>query len=79
MNEPSDPKHYRLIAFYKRVEQAIRKIDPHHILFLDGNMYGADFSKFTKEDALPNSVYAMHDYSKWVCRERTPRASADVT
>jgi hypothetical protein len=35
LNEPSDEQHTRLIAFYERVEKAIRKIDPNHILFLE--------------------------------------------
>lgn len=61
MNEPADSEQIRLVAFYKRVEQAIRKIDPDHILCLDGNTYSMDFSAF--ESVLPNSVYAIHDYS----------------
>lgn len=35
LNEPTDSEHTRLIAFYERVEKAIRAIDPHHILFLE--------------------------------------------
>jgi hypothetical protein len=35
LNEPTDSEHTRLIAFYQRVEKAIRAIDPHHILFLE--------------------------------------------
>ncbi|GFZ47072.1 hypothetical protein JCM24511_04814 [Saitozyma sp. JCM 24511] len=63
LNEPTDSEHTRLIAFYERVEKAIRAIDPHHILFLDGNTFGADFSHF--KEPLPNSVYACHDYSSY--------------
>jgi hypothetical protein len=37
LNEPADEEHIRLLAWYKRVEEAIRKVDPDHILFLDGN------------------------------------------
>jgi aryl-phospho-beta-D-glucosidase BglC (GH1 family) len=62
LNEPTDEEHTRLIDFYVRIEKAIRAIDPDHILFLDGNTFGADFSHF--KEALPNSVYACHDYSK---------------
>jgi len=61
LNEPADEEHVRLLAFYVRVEMAIRKIDPEHILYWDGNTFAADFSRFT--DPLPNSVYACHDYS----------------
>ncbi|KAG8893517.1 hypothetical protein FRC00_010416 [Tulasnella sp. 408] len=63
LNEPCDEEHYRLLAFYERVEKAIRAIDPDHILFWDGNTFAADFSKFG--DPLPNSVYAIHDYSNY--------------
>ncbi|ORX40964.1 glycoside hydrolase superfamily [Kockovaella imperatae] len=63
LNEPTDEQHVRLLAFYKRVEKAIRKIDPHHLLFLDGNTFGGDFRHF--EEPLPNCVYACHDYSNY--------------
>jgi len=58
-----DEEHTRLLAFYERVEKAIRAIDPDHILFLDGNTFGSDFSRFG--DPLPNTVYACHDYSAY--------------
>lgn len=61
INEPADELQYRLINFYKRLEKAIRIIDPNHILFLDGNTYSMDFSHFT--EVFPNTVYAIHDYS----------------
>ncbi|RYP06354.1 hypothetical protein DL764_003199 [Monosporascus ibericus] len=69
LNEPADPTkdangHYgaRLVAWYARVEKAIRANDPDHILFIDGNTYAMDFRAFPDEP-LPNSVYAIHDYS----------------
>ena len=61
INEPADELQYRLINFYKRLEKAIRIVDPNHILFLDGNTYSMDFSHFI--EVFPNTVYAMHDYS----------------
>jgi len=64
MNEPADSLHHRLVAFYHRVYSAIRSIDSNHILFLDGNTFAADFSKFG--DAYKNwnnTVYSIHDYS----------------
>lgn len=54
-------EHTRLPAFYDRVEEAIRKIDPHHILYLDGNTFAIDFKYF--DHVLPNCVYAIHDYA----------------
>lgn len=61
LNEPCDPEHVRLPAFYARIEKAIRKIDPDHILWLDGNTFAMEWKGF--DEVLPNSVYAMHDYS----------------
>ena len=61
LNEPCDPEHVRLLTFYKRVEKAIREIDPHHILWLDGNTFAMESQGF--DEVLPNCVYALHDYS----------------
>ncbi|KAJ1325301.1 cellulase family glycosylhydrolase [Microdochium nivale] len=63
LNEPADPKHTRLLAWYVRVEAAIRTQDPEHMLFLDGNTYAMDFSAFAGTAPLPNTVYSCHDYS----------------
>ncbi|KAH8895202.1 glucan 1,3-beta-glucosidase [Thozetella sp. PMI_491] len=63
LNEPADPEYIRLTAWYRRAEKAIRAIDPEHILFIDGNTYSMDFSRFTPEDLFPNVVYSCHDYS----------------
>ena len=61
MNEPADPDHVNLQAWYRRVEKEIRAVDPDHILYLDGNTYAMDFSAF--KEVLPNCVYAIHDYA----------------
>lgn len=61
LNEPCDPEHVRLPAFYERIEKAIRKVDPDHILFLDGNTFAMEWKGFDK--VLPNCVYSIHDYS----------------
>ena len=62
MNEPFDPKHIRLPAFYARIGKARRAIDPDHILRLDGNtFFAAEWKGF--DDVQPNCVYALHDYS----------------
>lgn len=62
INEPCDPQHWRLPAFYDRFEPAIRKIDPVHILWFDGNTFAAEWKHF--DHVLPNSVYSLHDYSQ---------------
>ncbi|CDK28776.1 unnamed protein product [Kuraishia capsulata CBS 1993] len=62
LNEPADSKGYRLINFYRKVVDAVEKIDPNHIFFLDGNKYAMDFTEFPDEP-IKKSVYAIHDYS----------------
>jgi endoglucanase len=61
MNEPADPTGERLEPFYYRVTEAIRRIDPDHVLFLEGNRYSTEFHMFGKP--LPNVVYTNHDYA----------------
>ena len=61
LNEPSDPTGSLLDSFYRRVVAAIRKIDPDHIIFLEGNRYSQDFSVLGPP--LPNTVYTLHDYA----------------
>jgi len=61
LNEPSDPSGVLLNSFYQRVVDAIRTIDPEHIIFLEGNRYSRDFSMFGPP--LPNVVYTLHDYA----------------
>jgi len=64
LNEPTDEESgIRVVKFYDRVEKEIRKIDPDHILFFDGNTFAADFTNFG--EPLSNSVYACHDYSNF--------------
>jgi endoglucanase len=61
INEPADPTGAVIGPVYARLAGAIRAVDPRHILFLDGNRYGTDFSALG--DLLPNTVYAVHDYA----------------
>ncbi|OCK82532.1 glycoside hydrolase family 5 protein [Lepidopterella palustris CBS 459.81] len=42
-------------------EAAIRHVDPHRILWLDGNTFTMQWEFFTK--ASPNCVYALHSYT----------------
>lgn len=74
LNEPADPQHKRLVQFYDKVDVAIRAVDKHHILFLDGNTYAADFRHFPKK-AYANTVYSIHDYSNF----GFPRATEPYT
>ncbi|KAK0502509.1 glycoside hydrolase family 5 protein [Armillaria luteobubalina] len=68
MNEPADPHPTmaRLMEVYDRLCTAIQSVDPNHIIFLDGNTFASDFTKFpenVKERWGENVVYAIHDYS----------------
>jgi aryl-phospho-beta-D-glucosidase BglC (GH1 family) len=61
INEPADPTGEKVFPYYKRLREAILKIDPHHILFLEGDRYAVDFSRFT--EIWDNVVYTNHDYA----------------
>lgn len=61
INEPAEPTGEKVIPYYKRLREAIVKIDPDHILFLEGDRYAVDFSKFT--EVWDNVVYTNHDYA----------------
>ncbi len=61
INEPGDTHGVTLGPFYRRLESAIRAVDPDHILFLDGNRYSTQFDQLG--DPLPNTVYTAHDYA----------------
>jgi Cellulase (glycosyl hydrolase family 5) len=67
INEPCDPKHSRLPAFYARLEPAIRAVDDKHILWLDGNTFAMEWKFFEPLVAGPkklaNCAYSLHDYS----------------
>ncbi|TFK30304.1 endoglucanase family 5 glycoside hydrolase [Coprinopsis marcescibilis] len=67
LNEPADPhpQHKALVDVYDRLHDTIRPIDEEHIIFLDGNTFATDFTKFP-EDAgrrWRNTAYAIHDYA----------------
>lgn len=63
LNEPAVSDHSKLVKFYERIHEEVRKVDSNHILFLDGNTYAMDFRQFS--EPLPNSVYSIHDYSSF--------------
>ena len=61
INEPADAGGEVIGPFYRRLERALRAVDPHHVLFLDGNRYSTQFDQLG--DPLPNTVYTVHDYA----------------
>jgi endoglucanase len=60
LNEPADESRKVVGPFYRRLVAAIREVDPHHIVFLDGNTYATEFDIF--EEPFENAVYTLHDY-----------------
>ena len=61
INEPAEPTGEKLFPYYKRLRDAIMEVDPNHILFLEGDRYATDFSKFA--EVWDNVVYTNHDYA----------------
>jgi endoglucanase len=64
LNEPVLPDGYTntdLKNLYISIKNAVREVDPNHILFIEGNWYATDFTGLTpKFDS--NMVYAFHKY-----------------
>jgi endoglucanase len=52
----------KINAVYRRTVAAIRKIDPDHIIFLEGDYYSQRFAGFEPPFA-PNLVYSSHAYN----------------
>ena len=61
INEPADPTEKVIMPLYRRLYEAIRAIDPYHIIFLEGNRYSQDFHMFGQP--WENVVYTNHDYA----------------
>jgi len=62
INEPADESRAVVGPYYRRLVAAIRAVDPHHTLFLDGNTYSTEFDIFDEDDPWENTVYVCHDY-----------------
>ncbi|TEB18124.1 glycoside hydrolase family 5 protein [Coprinellus micaceus] len=67
LNEPADPHPQQagLMGIYDRLHNAIRAIDENHIIFLDGNTFATDFTKFPEDAGTRwrNTAYSIHDYA----------------
>ena len=61
INEPADPTSKKVFPFYKRLYDAVRKVDPNHIIFLEGNKYSTEFDIFA--EIWDDVVYTNHDYA----------------
>lgn len=60
MNEPADESCAVVGPVYERILEAVRRIDPDHTIYLDGNTYSTQFDIF--EQVWDNTVYTLHDY-----------------
>jgi hypothetical protein len=56
------PNWERMNSLYRRLVTEIRKIDPRHIIFLEGDNYAKQFSGFD-EPFDDNLVYSSHNYT----------------
>ena len=61
INEPADPTGERVVPFFQRLRDAVRNVDPVHILFIEGNTYARDFDRF--DPTWKDVVYSNHDYA----------------
>jgi endoglucanase len=61
INEPGDPTGEAIMPLYRRLYDAIKAIDPDHVIFLEGNRYSTDFHMFG--EPWENVVYTNHDYA----------------
>lgn len=62
VNEPSLVTNAEVFnEFYHKVIAEIRKVDPHHIIFIEGNKFTTDFSMLDPVDD-PQVAYEFHFY-----------------
>jgi hypothetical protein len=56
------PDWPRMNAVYRRAVESIRKVDPHHIIIVEGDYFAGLFSGLEAPFA-PNLVYSSHNYN----------------
>lgn len=61
LNEPDISNNNELIKFYEKAVKAIRKVDPYHLIFIEGNNLATDFDKLDKPFSL-NMAWSFHTY-----------------
>jgi len=61
INEPADPTREMVFPYYKQLYEAVRRADPNHIMFIEGNKYSTEFDIFT--EIWDDVVYTNHDYA----------------
>ena len=65
LNEPHPHHKEDLVEIYKRITAAIREVDPHHMVILEGIGLATDFSMYKKLPTPPvaNMAYTFHTYN----------------
>jgi len=61
INEPADPTGEMVFPYYKRLYETVRRVDPKHIMFIEGDKYSTEFDIFT--EIWDDVVYTNHDYA----------------
>jgi hypothetical protein len=62
LNEPQVLLGQQLVDLYGRITDAIREVDDHHVVFLEGNWSAVIFDPFT-EKLDDNLAYSLHQYA----------------
>jgi aryl-phospho-beta-D-glucosidase BglC (GH1 family) len=61
LNEPQAPKNAALLSMYQRIIAAIRSVDTHHLIFLEGANTSRTFTVFTSR-LDENMAISLHQY-----------------
>src|SRR5262245_8081957 len=61
LQEPGDPTYRHICPFCPMLLDAIREVDPDHILFLKGNEFGSEWEFYT--ETRPNTVFIAFDFA----------------
>src|SRR4030042_2859205 len=61
INEPADPTGETVFTYYKRLYEAVHRVDPNPIMFIEANKYSPEFNIFT--EIWDDVVYTNHDYA----------------
>ena len=63
VNEPEPPRGEALIDLHRRIIEAIRTVDPHHLVFLEGGGPASSNFSFYKAPLDTNQAYSFHTYN----------------
>ena len=63
INEPDPPTGAALVSLYRRILEAIRAVDPHHLVLLEGGGPASSDFSFYEGPLDPNQAYSFHTYN----------------